>query len=243
MARRTFSEISSIDGYRLPLMIALTFSTGITDAVGYLGLDRVFTANMTGNVVILAMALVGGSGLPVMGPFLALIGFLVGAAIGGRLLRHVPGGWPTRTTLVLTMVGITLTGLGLWEMWHGAVLTGSVQLIMTGLLSGAMGLQAAGARHVAVKDVTTVVVTSTLTGLAADSIFGNAKGSHPSRRGGAVLSLMCGAFVGAFLLKAQAGTGLILAGVITLAVTAIGHHVEVTQPARTHDKADEAATA
>ena len=38
----------------LPLMLALTFSTGIVDAVGYLGLDRVFTGNMTGNVVILA---------------------------------------------------------------------------------------------------------------------------------------------------------------------------------------------
>jgi hypothetical protein len=38
-------------------MLALTFTTGIVDAVGYLGLDRVFTANMTGNVVILGMAL------------------------------------------------------------------------------------------------------------------------------------------------------------------------------------------
>jgi uncharacterized membrane protein YoaK (UPF0700 family) len=37
----------------LVLMMVLTFTTGIIDAVGYLGLDRVFTANMTGNVVIL----------------------------------------------------------------------------------------------------------------------------------------------------------------------------------------------
>lgn len=37
----------------LALMLALTFATGIIDAVGYLGLDRVFTGNMTGNVVVL----------------------------------------------------------------------------------------------------------------------------------------------------------------------------------------------
>ena len=43
----------------LSLMLALTFTTGINDAVGYLGLDKVFTGNMTGNVVILGMALAG----------------------------------------------------------------------------------------------------------------------------------------------------------------------------------------
>ena len=41
----------------LLLMLALTFSTGIiVDAVGYLGLDRVFTGNMTGNVAVPGMA-------------------------------------------------------------------------------------------------------------------------------------------------------------------------------------------
>src|SRR5690606_36157903 len=59
------------DRLHLVLMLALTFSTGIADAVGYLGLDRVFTGNMTGNVVILGMALAGADGLPVAGPLLA----------------------------------------------------------------------------------------------------------------------------------------------------------------------------
>ena len=64
----------------LALMLALTFATGIIDAVGYLGLDRVFTGNMTGNVVILGMALLGADGLPVLGPLVALAGFVAGAA-------------------------------------------------------------------------------------------------------------------------------------------------------------------
>mgnify|MGYP003499019345 CR=1 FL=1 len=38
------------------LMLALTFSTGIVDAVGFIGLNQVFSGNMTGNVAILAMA-------------------------------------------------------------------------------------------------------------------------------------------------------------------------------------------
>src|SRR5689334_18760462 len=72
----------------LVLMLALTFSTGIVDAVGYLGLDKVFAGNMTGNVVILGMAIVGADGLPWVGPLVALIAFMVGAVIGGRTLRR-----------------------------------------------------------------------------------------------------------------------------------------------------------
>ena len=51
------------ESVHLVLMLALTFATGIIDAVGYLGLDRVFTGNMTGNVVILGMALLGADGV------------------------------------------------------------------------------------------------------------------------------------------------------------------------------------
>jgi uncharacterized membrane protein YoaK (UPF0700 family) len=81
------------DGFHLAMMLALTFSTGVVDAVGYLGLDRVFTGNMTGNVVILGMAIVGADDLPVLGPVLALAGFLSGAALGGRVLRAAGPGW------------------------------------------------------------------------------------------------------------------------------------------------------
>lgn len=43
----------------LGLMLALTFSTGVVDAVGYIDLDGVFTGNMTGNVLIGLGALAG----------------------------------------------------------------------------------------------------------------------------------------------------------------------------------------
>ena len=90
----------------------LTFSTGVVDAIGYLGLDKVFTANMTGNVVILAMGLTGQDGLPIVGPVVALVGFVVGAAIAGRLLRGVPKGWHRRDTTVLAIVaGLLLVAL------------------------------------------------------------------------------------------------------------------------------------
>jgi uncharacterized membrane protein YoaK (UPF0700 family) len=207
----------------LLLMLALTFSTGVIDAVGYLGLDRVFTANMTGNVVILGMALVGADDLPVLGPLLALVGFMAGAALGGRLLRSAEPGWTRRTTVLIGIVaGVMIaTSILLFVLDHD--LAEPVAVSITTVLGAAMGVQAATARFIGVKDVTTVVVTSTITGLAADSWLGSGRRSGDSpRRVAAVVLILAGAAVGAALLKWHLGAGLLLAGVITAAVAVIG---------------------
>ena len=64
-------------------LLILTFSTGLVDAVSYLGLGQVFTANMTGNIVLLGFGLAGSGGLPVVAPLVSLGAFLVGSVIGG----------------------------------------------------------------------------------------------------------------------------------------------------------------
>ena len=162
----------------LALMLALTFSTGVIDAVGYLGLDRVFTGNMTGNVVILGMALTGADGLPVAGPIVALLLFMLGAGIAGRVLRPVAAGWSARSTTLFSFVGIILTASAI-PMLVTNDPTESVMLAATGALGLAMGMQAGAARHIGVKDVTTVVVTSTIVGLAFDSVFAARSTGHP----------------------------------------------------------------
>jgi uncharacterized membrane protein YoaK (UPF0700 family) len=91
------------DRLHLALMLALTFSTGVVDAVGYLGLDRVFTGNMTGNVVLLGMALTGTTTLPVLRPLLALGFFLAGAVVSSRIVRRQDG-WSGRVTVTLWVI-------------------------------------------------------------------------------------------------------------------------------------------
>src|ERR1700742_1236078 len=66
-------------------LLALTLVTGVVDAVSFLGLGRVFTANMTGNVVLLGFAVAGAPGLSISRSLVSLAAFLAGAAIGGRL--------------------------------------------------------------------------------------------------------------------------------------------------------------
>lgn len=227
MAGRPPREAVPEERVHLWLMLLLTFGTGVVDAVGYLGLDKVFTGNMTGNVVILGMALTGADGLPVLGPVLALLGFMVGAAVGGRVLKDVRGAWTPRTTALLAIVTAVMLTLAALLLATGEVPSHRMAVTTTTLLGAAMGLQAATARVISVKDVTTVVVTSTITGLAADSTFGSGKarrsgGAGSTRRLAAVLLILAGAAAGALLLKWHIGAGLALAGAIALVATVVG---------------------
>ena len=61
----------------LPLiLVVLTVTTGLVDAVSVLGLGRVFTANMTGNIVFLGFAVAGVPGFSVTRAVVSLVGFL-----------------------------------------------------------------------------------------------------------------------------------------------------------------------
>ena len=69
-------------------LLGMTAVTGLVDAVSFLSLGRVFTANMTGNVVILAFATARVPGLSIAYSLTALLAFLVGAIFGGRIMAR-----------------------------------------------------------------------------------------------------------------------------------------------------------
>ncbi|MCX2749895.1 YoaK family protein [Arthrobacter sp. MI7-26] len=99
---------AGVDGIHVALMLALTFSTGALDPAGYLGLDRVFTGNMTGNVGDPWHGLAGADNLPILGPIVAPIAFVAGAALAGRLSRHGRAGWSGTTIVLLSTVVLLL---------------------------------------------------------------------------------------------------------------------------------------
>src|ERR1700688_3484943 len=69
-------------------LIGMTVVTGLVDAVSFLSLGHVFTANMTGNIVFLAFAAAHVSGLSIARSLTALLAFLVGAILGGRVMAR-----------------------------------------------------------------------------------------------------------------------------------------------------------
>src|SRR2546428_1821793 len=79
------------------MLLMLTWAAGIVDAISYLGLGRVFTAMMTGNTVLLALAVSEGESMAVMRSVLALAGFSAGAAAGALIFMDSDerGQWPS----------------------------------------------------------------------------------------------------------------------------------------------------
>jgi uncharacterized membrane protein YoaK (UPF0700 family) len=194
-------------------MLVLTAVTGLVDAVSYLALDRVFTANMTGNVVLLGFGFGGFRGGSTVGSAVALVAFLVGALFGG-LVAHRLGDRESRPRRLLTMglgaESVILAAATVVAMLGGAgTLAG--RLAVTVLLAVAMGLQTAIARMSGVADLNTTVVTMMITGLVAESPLAGGTGPRWPRRAVAVLLLVGGAALGAVLTLVHPGWPLLLA--------------------------------
>ncbi|HEY2055530.1 MAG TPA: YoaK family protein [Solirubrobacterales bacterium] len=206
------------DSIRHPLtrtLLVLTATTGVIDAACYLGLGRVFAANMTGNVVLLGFGIAGSTGLPVVAPLVSLLAFLAGAVVGGRMAARLA---PKEAHLARAMiVEIVLIGLAtlLATVFDITPDHFSGDLII-GLLAFAMGTRNATVRRLKVADLSTTVLTLTLTGLAADSQLARGAGTGGWRRGGAVAAMLIGAVVGALLVKADLALVLLAAGLLTL---------------------------
>jgi len=210
------------DQVNLWLMLALTFSTGVIDAVGYLGLDNVFTGNMTGNVLLMGMAFAGGADLPILRPALALVFFMLGAVLAGRMLRRGPDGWSWRVSVAVMVVAAVLTLLAVFTALVDVQVNAVLGSITTSCMSAAMGIQAATAKRLKVADITTVVITSTITGLASESKLAGGDGKLWVRRTLAPALLIGGAFGGAAALRMGLWLGLALSAVISTAVAIFG---------------------
>ena len=197
-------------------LLALTFTTGLVDAVSYLALGRVFTANMTGNVVLLGFGIAGSGGLPVVAPVVSLVAFLLGSACGGVIVKRTTGRHPTLVARALA-IEVSLIGLAAILGAAASVRPGDgAAYAMIFTLAFAMGVRNAAVRHMGVPDLTTTVLTMTLTALAAESPAAGGTGAGSLRRLAAALSMLIGAVAGALLLKADLYLPLVLAVALAL---------------------------
>ena len=184
---------ASDDGHLLRALALLTFATGLVDAASVLGLGHVFTANMTGNIVFLGFSLAGAGRVATSDCVVALGAFLIGALVGGRLAAR---GVSFRKALALEAVLLTAAAAVAWA--RGDLAPQRVPEIA--LLASGMGIQNASVRKLGVLDMTTTVLTLTLTGLAADSSLAGGNNPRWGRRLLSVALMLLGALAGALLL-------------------------------------------
>jgi uncharacterized membrane protein YoaK (UPF0700 family) len=206
------------DEFFVPLLLAMTVVTGAVDAVSILRLGRVFVANMTGNVVFLGFALARTPGFSVPASLVALAAFLVGAGGGARVFGTVSPRPRLLGRVAATEAALFATATVLTICASGS----TIRYAMTVVLAMAMGLRNATVRRLGVADLTTTVLTLTLTGLAADEP--HLRGPNPAtrRRLLAVVCMLAGAVGGALLvIHASTGWALGVATAVLLAVTAV----------------------
>ena len=167
----------------LTMLVVLTLVAGYVDAVAFFGLG-VFTANMTGNTVLLGgaiaarfvPALPGSIGLLL--PALSVAAFVGAAVAAAGILRGEAGRPPLRSRGVLVAVAVLLAVAAAVQLEASRISFAGP--LVVGLLSAVMGLQSVVATRAGVAGISTTFVTGTLVRAVID--FAGTPAPQPSLR-------------------------------------------------------------
>ncbi|MEU8383835.1 YoaK family protein [Streptosporangium sp. NPDC048865] len=204
-------------------LVLLTLAAGAMDAVAFLGLGGVFTANMTGNLILFALAGREEWVLHALRSGLACVGFSAGLLIGFTMPGRHGGSalWPPAVIRLLWAdLALQIALLAGWALSGGAP-GPAVILALIGAGSCAMGMQAAAARRVDLAGITATFVTGTLTSLFETS--GSGWSTDNRRRAAVIVALVLGALCASLLLRFAPPWAAAIAPAFTLLALAVAH--------------------
>lgn len=145
-------------------LLLLTGTAGCFDAISFLGDGHVFSANMTGNTVLLGIALGQGHAEASLHSGLALVGYCLGVFVGALFLGRAPAQpvWTPRVTAAVALESVALLLYALLWLLIGPQ---RVELVLILLSTLAMGQQSATALYLGITGIATTYLTGTLTTL------------------------------------------------------------------------------
>jgi uncharacterized membrane protein YoaK (UPF0700 family) len=191
------------------LAVVLTVGTGATDVASFTRLGNVFTSVITGNLVLLGLAIGRVSGTLATHAVVAFAGYLAGLAAGARLVpgdQAPEGPWHKAMPAALLVELVLLAGFTVgWEL-TGAAPHGAAQLVLLALAAAAMGTQSAAARGFGAR-VSTTYLTSTLVGVVAAWVTPGQPARMQWRQVSLLVALTAGAAAGGLVI-ANAAAGL-----------------------------------
>jgi uncharacterized membrane protein YoaK (UPF0700 family) len=154
------------------MLTSLSLAAGCVDAVGYLGLGQVFVANMTGNTVLLGLAIGQANVRGVLHAGTALAGFVLGVAAGAAIVERDPErtSWTPTVTAALGLECVILVAFAAGWLLDGSEPSSVAVYLLIALAALAMGVQSAAVRRLQVADVSTTYITGTLTSLTARTV-------------------------------------------------------------------------
>lgn len=198
------------DHITIMLLCALS---GVIDVLGYIGLSHVFTANMTGNIVLLGIGIGDARQAVLSNAAIALAGFVIG--IAATVLVQKKNG-TSRNILFWEFILLLLVA----AMILSIPISGGLSSVILLLLSTAMGMQTIAGRNLKIAGLSSTVLTSTLAAFV-EGLIGIGKTKKLSLdtylRGGAILLYLVGAAAGSFS-ERIIGLNTIWLGVVLLAI-------------------------
>lgn len=211
-------------GVRNWLLDALTISSGAIDSISFLGLGKVFTAFMTGNVAFLGMGIAGNPAPRIVSVVAAMAGFAVGIFLATKITssgeQKSGVAWSPRTTVALGVsLLFHLAFVAIWFANSGRPdASGNTVPILLAVWALAMGMQSAAVRKLHVEGIFTTAATATFIFLFSAVASWNLTGDERRRMRGILISLLIGATAGAYLLFHAPIYAPVLPLVITVAV-------------------------
>jgi uncharacterized membrane protein YoaK (UPF0700 family) len=184
------------------LLVALTISAGAVDALSWLGLGKIFSGIMTGNIAFLGFRAGGAPGPSVPRTLAATAAFALGAFLAGRIVRRArssDSAWPRPAMVSLALSLVLQTAfLALWASLSGQPSSGSGDALIA-LSGAAMGMQFATAFSLGVRADFTTAATATLAVLMGDLAGWSQTRGERRRLAATLVGLFVGAVVGAVL--------------------------------------------
>lgn len=197
-------------------LLALTFVTGIVDAVCFLALGGVFAAMQTGNVLFLGFGLGDAAGAPLVAPLVGIASFLAGGLIAASLAAALRERAFARLAAALPVEFAVLVAAAAFAALADPAPDKLSAYVLIAALSLAMGLRSTVARGVGEENIATTVLNLSMASIATPG--GLVAGRDALERGLAVAAIVCGALAGAVLLRASIPVAIAAAAAITLAV-------------------------
>ena len=209
------------DRHTTVALLLLTFATGLVDAVSVLNLGHVFVANMTGNVVFLGFWLAPRTVVDVTAALVAFISFVIGAILGGRLARHLDGQVRRWLMVALSLEVAILVSLAILAGTGVVDYHDNTKLFLIAGLAIAFGIQNSTARQFGIQELTTTVLTTTISGLGFDSRLAGGTGEREKLRFSVVLTLCAGAALGAAMTRFTVAPVIALAALVVAVAAGI----------------------
>jgi len=181
--RRSGLLSSPTTAARDAMLVSLSLAAGCVDALGFLALGHVFVANMTGNTVLLGLAIGRWEWGAALRALTALVGFIGGVAAGATILdqdREAREAWPPIVTLALALELLVLITFALGWIRAAPQPAGEATYVLICLSSLAMGVQSTAVRRLGIPGVATTYITGTLTNLT-EEVIGRLRSGSPGQ--------------------------------------------------------------